>query len=260
MLDKKLYTKPKSLIKSLVQKLFLQFLLKLFPKKFLTYKQKIKNIMNKSVFYIFCFYKAIYLKLKYPRYIRLPFKHIFMLDGLFKFLECLKKQKIVFFLVSGSLLGAVRQESFAGRPSDVDLGIKEDQLEKLLNAIPLLIKSGVKTIRKYPHNTPDNKLVRLQILYNYSNIDISVYRKKKIEENEVWIGEEDRTVEKKFNGLSFPTEDLEKLIPIKCYGEKFMAPKNPEAYLTKLYGKNWKIPDKKQFFWNKNFKPKNNIN
>ena len=50
------------------------------------------------------------------------------------------------------------------------------------------------------------------------------------------------------------------MAPKNDCSKKFMAPKNPEAYLTKLYGKNWKIPDKKQFFWNKNFKPKNNIN
>ncbi len=30
-----------------------------------------------------------------------------------------------------------------------------------------------------------------------------------------------------------------------------MAPANPEIYLEIKFGKNWRTPDKKQFFWNK---------
>jgi len=255
--DKILYIKPKGLLRGLIQKLFLKLLEKSFPKEFNTHKDKIKNILNKCSFYFFRGYKTIYLKIKYPHYIRLPFLHIYMLHMLFKFLKNLKKYEIDFFLLSGSLLGAVRQESFAGRPSDIDLGIKEDQLDKLLKAIPLLINSGVRTIKKHPDNTPDNQLIRLQILYQSAHIDIAVYRKKKIGDRLVWVGETDRTVDSKFDGLSFPAEDLENLKLIECYGKKFLAPSNPEIYLFKLFGKNWKIPDKKQFFWNKD-KLKNN--
>jgi hypothetical protein len=146
----------------------------------------------------------------------------------------------------------VRNESFAGRPSDIDLGIKEDQLPKLLNAIPLLIKSGARSIRRYPYYKPNNRLARLQILYHFALVDIAVYRKKKVEKNEVWIGETERTLNTKFNGITFPIEDLENLKPIELYGKKFLAPANPEMYLVKLFGKNWRTPDKKQFFWNKN--------
>jgi len=34
-----------------------------------------------------------------------------------------------------------------------------------------------------------------------------------------------------------------------------LAPGNPETYLEKKYGKNWKIPEKRQYFFNeKKFK------
>tara|TARA_Y100000031_G_C7942340_1_gene257671 strand:+ start:105 stop:311 length:207 start_codon:yes stop_codon:yes gene_type:complete len=56
----------------------------------------------------------------------------------------------------------------------------------------------------------------------------------------------------KFNSITFPVEDLDHLIPVKLYGKKFLSPSNPEVYLEKKYGKNWRSPDKKQFFWNKN--------
>jgi len=177
-----------------------------------------------------------------------------------KFLEILKSQKIDFFLVAGCLLGAVRQGSFAGRPGDVDLGIKEDQVPKLLEAIPLLIRSGARFIRKRP---TDNKLERLQILYPCMLIDVGIYRKKNVGGKEMW-GNVSGEIMFKYNknwvekverdhvrNLDYFTISLDNLVPIKVYGREFLVPPNPEIYLEKKYGKKWRIPNKKQFCWNK---------
>ena len=56
-----------------------------------------------------------------------------------------------------------------------DLGIKEDQLGQLLEAIPLLIESGARFIRKRPHA---DRMERLQILYPCLLVDIGIYRKQ----------------------------------------------------------------------------------
>ena len=56
---------------------------------------------------------------------------------------------------------------------DIDLGIREDQFPKLLNAIPVLVKNGVQTVKKNPDKTK-----RLQILFHFVLIDIPVYKKK----------------------------------------------------------------------------------
>ena len=92
-------------------------------------------------------------------------------------MEILKKQKIDFFLLGGTLLGAVRQESFAGRPADIDLGIKREDLQKFIDAFPLLIKSGVKNIKE------DKELNRIQILFPCVLMDIAIYEKKTLEKN-----------------------------------------------------------------------------
>jgi len=162
---------------------------------------------------------------------------------LIKFLKILKKEEISFFLTGGSLLGAVRQESFAGKPSDVDLGIREEQLPRLLKAIPLLIKNGAANIRRWPLN----RTKRLQIFFPFTLIDVGIYKKK----GKIWVGETENFYDKKFKGITFPIKDLENLSYVKAYGLKFLAPANPETYLRKKFGKNWKTPDKKQFFWNK---------
>ena len=240
-----LYVRPKSLLRKVIQELFLKSLSKFFPKGFILYKNKIEAIISTIVYYFFRCPNfgllIIYLKLRHPLYFKLPPKHIYTFCTLIKFLKILEKQKIDFFLLAGSLLGAVRQESFAGRPTDIDLGIKEDQFPKLLNAIPSLIKKGVRSVRK------EDKLLLLHIIFRYTLVDIAVFRRK----NGMWIGETDKYYGQKFKGITFSIKDLEHLIPIKLYGKKFLAPANPEIYLEKKYGKNWRIPDKKQFAWKK---------
>ena len=63
-------------------------------------------------------------------------------------------------------MGAIRQESFAGRPKDLDLGIKEGQLQKLLDSFPLLLKAGARTIRVIKSKGQiDNKIEKVQILF-----------------------------------------------------------------------------------------------
>jgi len=125
---KSLHDKPKSFVRAVTQKLFLKILSKLFPEKFLFYKDKIKFLMNKSGYYLYLFSISFCLRIKYPMYIRLPSTQIYALHILIKFLKIVEMKKINFFLVGGCLLGAVRQKSFAGRPSDIDLGIKEKEL------------------------------------------------------------------------------------------------------------------------------------
>ena len=203
--------------------------------------------MNKGAFLICQYLISTCLKFRHPSYYSLPSRQIYAFYIAIKFLKILKPQKINFFLLEGSLLGAIRQESFAGRPADIDFGIKEDELQKLLDAFPLLIKSGIKTIKK----EVNNKIEKIQILFPCILVDIAVYRKRNVGKNEMWVGEIYKDIAEKINGVTFPITDLENLITVKAYGKNFFSPANPEIYLEKIYGKNWKVPDKKQFFWKK---------
>ena len=212
--------------------------------------------MNKSGYFFRLYLACTYLRFRYPLYFRMPSTQLYAIGTVIKFLKILKPQNIDFFLMDGSLLGAVRQGSFAGRPSDIDLGIKEDQLPKLLNAIPLLMKSGARFIRTRPHN----KIERLQILFSCMLVDIGIYRKQKKKGKVMWTifhaqkwihSQEQHLSQNKNLTKNRFVISLDHLIPVELYGRKFMAPPNPEVYLKKKYGKNWKIPDKKQFFWKK---------
>ena len=271
---KTLHEKPRSFLRALIQKLFLKILFTLSPKKFSSYKNKIRLIMKIGAHHSHLFLMSFYLRFRYPRYFILPSFQIYALHRVIEFLKILKPQKIDLFLVGGCLLGAVRQGSFAGRPQDIDLGIKEDQLPKLLESIPLLIRSGARSIRTRHFlkidiiNTgeqPTGKgIERLQIWYPSLLIDVEIYRKKNVEGKDMWgIGSGETMI--KYNkswikkvekdhvrNLDYITISLDKLMPIKVYGREFLAPPNPEIYLEKKFGKKWRIPNRKQFFWNKN--------
>jgi hypothetical protein len=101
-------------------------------------------------------------------------------------------------------------------------------------------------------------------------VDIGIYRKKNVRGKIMWgnLGGElenqhwDRLPENKSIIINYSrnkklkkkpfTIFLDNLISIEAYGRKFKAPPNPEIYLEKKYGKNWRIPDKKQFFFQRN--------
>jgi len=244
-----LHQKKKSFFREIIQKLFLKILILIFKKDYLLHKDKIKNLLNIITNYSSFGIRVLILRLKYPLKFNIPSRHIFLLHALNKFLKILKPKKINFFLLGGTLLGAIRQESFADT-RDLDLGIKENEFTKLLDALPLLIKSGAVGIRK---NSSTQGQKRLQILYPFLIIDVAVYKKEKVGKGYVWIGEKDDK-RSKYLGFDFPIVDLENLIKVKAYGQEFLSPTKPEVYLEKVYGKTWQIPkfnstiNKKNFF------------
>ena len=176
-------------------------------------------------------------------YYRLPLNHLNHFDKFTYFSKILKKNKINFFLLGGTLLGAIRQESFAGRPTDIDIGIKSNDEKKLKNSLYKITKKGGMRIK---HITLKDKSRKYQIIFKSILMDISIIEKLKHKNKISWIGDSD---DKKT--IKFSYKSLQKLISTKLYGKSFLSPSDPEVYLEKKYGNNWRVPDKKQFFWKK---------
>jgi len=252
--------KKKGWLQDIAQKTFLIFLTKFFPKKSLIYKNKIRILIGKTKLFIFLLPRVLMLRLQYPLYFNLPKQHLYGIYLLIKFSNFFNKHNIKFFLMGGALLGAIRQESFAGRPTDIDIGITEEELPKLVKLIPILYETfKPQVIRRQP----PEKLERLQFLFGPIHFDIAVYKKKFIGEREVWLNEQDQNYlyggdnekgenEKKRKINTFSKKDLEDLISVKLYGKYFLAPLNSNLFLEQKYGKNWKTPNRKQYVWKKN--------
>ena len=67
-----LYVRPNSLTRQLIQKLFLTLLLRFFPKKFLSYKNKIKFKMDRGGYLLRLYLTCTYLRFRHPLYFKLP--------------------------------------------------------------------------------------------------------------------------------------------------------------------------------------------
>jgi len=189
--------------------------------------------------------------------LKVPFRQILMLDTALKVTRELEKNGIEYCLIGGSLLGAVRQKAFAGRPADFDIAIKEQDWQRLLSLQSELLKLGLKTknhtaIRldktKYGgivHIWP--KILRPKT--RWGMIDIQVHTKV----GNFWrFKYSDPKLDEvpKFQVLiAFPVFKGDSFGEI--FGYRFPIPINAEEYLLHAYGEHWRTEVKyKEYYKN----------
>jgi len=152
----------------------------------------------------------------------------------------LNKNGISYFLSGGTLLGAVRQSSFAGRPGDIDLGILEDDEIKLLKLLPQLEKLNFILDPMYSHFK--DKIVFTK--WRTPHVDVMVYRPlDRVSEFSNMSFSHVNALEKKF----ICSIDLTELRMASIFDYKFPVPKNAEEFLANQYGESWRVPDAPQF-------------
>ncbi|NHC03360.1 hypothetical protein G9F31_06210 [Acinetobacter sp. 187] len=151
--------------------------------------------------------------------------------------EVLEKKHVQFFLVSGTLLGCIRENDILAHDKDLDVGIFEDEIS-YQDLIKIFQKSGIFEILP----TRTQYQIKLKHL-NGTYIDVFIHR---IEKDMVWhYASKIKWYNKRFN-----------LKKIKFLGHSFFIPENYNDYLCENYGENWKVPDKK---FNSNFDTPNLI-
>ena len=173
-------------------------------------------------------------------------------------------------MIGGSLLGAVRQETFAGRPTDIDVGILKKDKKKLFN----LLLNFNKIFKPYEMRViKPSQCKRIQLIFHNLLFDVGIYKLSKINGKKCWTNDHDENFDyfaynksikniniikknfskikkiRKLKKIHINKKELENLSKVKLYGRSFFAPSNPESYLSKKYGNNWKIPLTKQFHW-----------
>ena len=164
-----------------------------------------------------------------------------------KICNILDKIGLTYFLNTGILLGAIRENNFIKWDWDVEISVMSDQLYKNFNPITKILKTkGFKIIQK------DEKKESLKIdfygacskhttrytifSWNYSAKSNIYWRKDKV----------------------IPAKYLNKFSKILFLGRKFNVPNNPKQYLKFSYG-NWKKPIRtadKSVYMTRNFKKK----
>lgn len=132
-------------------------------------------------------------------------------------------QEIEFFLISGTLLGCIREHSILGHDKDIDVGIWE--INKFDNIYKLLSRSGkfeILPIRSF-------EVIRVRHI-NGICIDIFFHHREK---NDYWHG----GVKCKWHNTPFELKEVYFL------GNTFKIPKNYILYLEENYGTEWVVPN-----------------
>ena len=143
---------------------------------------------------------------------------------LFKMKTLLDEKGIRFWLIYGTLLGAVRDKNFISHDKDVD--IQTWEFEKLLSIIPWLDQQGMKLIRVQPGRiytfAMDNAYVDIYIAGRAPfPLNLWCY----------WL-----------NGNIVPKRLVVPLTHIDFLGEQFNVPAQSEKLMEFFYGKSWRTP------------------
>lgn len=135
------------------------------------------------------------------------------------------KNAIRFWLLYGTLLGAVRENDFISHDTDTDLGVFIEDKNKIISAIPELCDFGLKPIRtKHPDDL-------LTFMRNDEYIDIGIFhRHQDIFFRKYYCYQDNRVY-----GEHFDAFDI-----VEFLGQGFLIPQKSAIFLKKSYGPKWR--------------------
>lgn len=154
-------------------------------------------------------------------------------ENIFIVKDILDANHVTFGLLAGTLLGAIREHDFIDHDEDIDLYLKSEDRQRVIDLLPLFMKKGFKVSRY--HKT---KKV-LSIIRNNQYVDFNFFAP---------YNDDIRCC----MGWLVLNRFYDNMDEIEFLGKKFMAPKDSEGYLECAYGRNWRTPIK----WNNYEMPK----
>ena len=170
---------------------------------------------------------------------RIPKHQLFTFIVLKKFLKICKDNNIRCFAFDGTLLGAVRDGKFAGRPSDLDFIVFEEDL----NVLKTLGK--VKPPRRWRLITKrwQKKGGKLYFQVNFFGENLTL----ELIYSSIVIHSDQLSLKLKSSNhiVDFYYFDLDDFVNFETayiYGLEVMVPRNPEKYAELLFGRHWRIP------------------
>ena len=212
------------------------------------------NFNTPSNYYMFFIMNYV----RYFKYNRsIPLQHVATYEVLVNFKTILDSISVDFYLAYGVLLGAYRNNDFAGRPADVDLWIKAEHLTIVLNNLELLRKNGFQIIKLKVNKgivniqPPMGSPISLKPCKKKAD---GFYRPSKLDEKEIIELKNDIIIskiprEKDWDETHLGMKmDFSSNCKILLYKSFFLIPDNTEEFLERTYGPNWKIPVVKSRF------------
>jgi phosphorylcholine metabolism protein LicD len=158
--------------------------------------------------------------------------------------DLLDENNIPYWLEGGTLLGVVRENRLLPWDNDMDISIKEEYYDKLLDIVKQLkYMVWSKTFDKddLPFKKGVKRLVKIRnrkVYFIRGEVALDIFIKFKKDEEYFWqVGEMKKSV---------PSYFYDDLIPYGFDGKDYFIPKLYKEYLTHRYG-DWETPVKE---WN----------
>ena len=190
------------------------------------------------------------------RHLRVPFRQLIILDTALKVTKQLENANIEYVILSGTLLGAIRQGAFAGRPADFDIGVKEADVTKVLS-----LENELKHLQimlfNFGQMHPSRLSVRGSIVALPNGLEKVMPLRCQVQimvhefRDGSWgwqrwssdFNDMDQPMRKAT--VQFPTSGSK--IESSIFGYDFPIPENTEEYLIICYGADWRTPNVKQY-------------
>ena len=155
----------------------------------------------------------------------------------------LDKLKINYFLHSGILLGAIRDNDFIKWDWDIEISVFGEEFDSKINKVVDELKCN------------NFKILNVNKKANDSKIDFIWELDKSVTGYTIWSWYYSKLRKVYWRReLSVPKKYLQNLSSIKFMGREFKCPSNPKDYLSYAYG-DWRIPirtsDKDRYLSNK---------
>jgi hypothetical protein len=159
-------------------------------------------------------------------------------DVLFRFADLMEGQ-CPFFLVDGTLLGAVREGGFIAHDHDMDVGVWAEDFG--VEVLDRLLEAGFK--QRNPRQAVEQGY-GAQLTFGHIYLDIFPFTRGESYTADMILRKYHLRAHLRPFGLA----------PISFLGREFLAPDPPEQYLEDGYGPNWRTPTSN---WSFRYSPPN---
>lgn len=168
--------------------------------------------------------------------------------------DVLSAMSLRYFLIDGTLLGAVRECGFIPHDLDIDLGVfAEDWFPELVTAFVAELEMS-KEIKLHHQFGEFDKYFELAFTRDGIKIDLFFYRREEDKRIFHAFMHGGRDLPADVITYEYPAHLIERLTLIPFMGDFYMAPENCVAVLECKYGKDWRTPVKE---WDWRYGPHN---
>jgi hypothetical protein len=137
----------------------------------------------------------------------------------------------------GTLLGAVREGDLIPWDEDIDVGIWEDDVPRVLKLTKIFMSGGFKV--KVNRMQESKRVCSVAIFYSHVN-SLHMSFNTFTEQDGMACGVE-------WSGMRYPVESVKTLGEIELHGRMYPCPQNPEFGLESFYGEDWRTPKIKKW-------------